>query len=494
MPRPRKDRLRWKRSRAYADFRDYAPWEGRIEALIPEGATGATTDEDTARILIGRRLEALQALKQKHPQGLPAHQVDPLDRFAPFAAYHLARRAEAPQGKRVTEKWLAQHRIALKSAARYFAGQGRTTLRAIEPDDVRSWLEDLRTNPPNPARPLSDATRRKYMDALGNLFRRARRENRVDANPVSDLLSEEKPTGGPSETILLEIPDAVLYLEACRRWTPDGDAGAIPYLYELVATYLITGGRKSEVTGLLIEDVDFDRDVVHFRPNAIRASLKTLKKSRTVVRAVPLHPQLRDILRAYLAGPHAPAGPLLFPGHEGPDRMLTDFRKALDAAARLAGFPSGMMGTRVFRVTWVSARLQCLDHGAPISPFTVAREAGHGSLKMVQDVYGRLGRIRQRREHVEYRWEEWEAQLGDRLGAYTQPLAARWRQALAALPARGGATAKEWQVASGLAVGSYYYARDALLERALVERRGEGRGARFRRTPLGDRALAALSG
>jgi integrase len=38
------------------------------------------------------------------------------------------------------------------------------------------------------------------------------------------------------------------------------DAGA-PYL---VATFLLTGGRKSEVFGLDVEDVSFDRGLVYF--------------------------------------------------------------------------------------------------------------------------------------------------------------------------------------------------------------------------------------
>jgi hypothetical protein len=34
---------------------------------------------------------------------------------------------------------------------------------------------------------------------------------------------------------------------------------------------------------------------------------------------------------------------------------------------------------RVFRHTWTAARLQTLDHGAPVSIYTVSRELGHGS-------------------------------------------------------------------------------------------------------------------
>lgn len=489
MPRPRtrESRIYWKDGRAYADFRDFKLWGGRREALKPAGEPIATTEADQAAVLYAARLEALQALKKKHPEGLPIILEDPLARFGPFVAHHIAQKELLPAAKRPTAGWIAQQESWLTLAAGFFQKRGTHTLASIGADDVKAWIDHLRKNPPTPARPLNDGTLRKVLDTLGNLFRRAEREGRVEKNPVGLLLAEEKPTAGGSETIMLEIPDAALYLEACRRWAPDRDAGAIPFLHELVATYLLTGGREAEITGMLVTDVDFDRDLVHIRPNAIRASLKTLKKSRAVVRAIPLPPQLKEILRAYLDGPRAPAGPLLFPG-SGPRTMLTDFRKALDAAARLAGFPPGMMRTRVFRVTWVSARLQCLDNGHPISPFTVAREAGHGSLKMVQQVYGRLGTIRQRREHVEYAWADFEGALAYRLDV-VGTLSPRHREALAALP-RAGAPAKVWEKASGIPAGSFYLVRDRLVERGLVVQRGQGRGSLFLRTATGDQALA----
>ena len=45
----------------YADFRNYAEVGGGQEALIPEGARGATEDQAQAALLFGRRLEYLQA-------------------------------------------------------------------------------------------------------------------------------------------------------------------------------------------------------------------------------------------------------------------------------------------------------------------------------------------------------------------------------------------------------------------------------------------------
>jgi integrase len=62
--------------------------------------------------------------------------------------------------------------------------------------------------------------------------------------------------------------------------------------------------------------------------------------------------------------------------------------------------------TRPFRVTYATARLQTLDHGAPVSPWTVEKELGHASRDMLEEVYGRLGEMRHRSDVVEYRVEQ----------------------------------------------------------------------------------------
>ena len=54
----------------------------------------------------------------------------------------------------------------------------------------------------------------------------------------------------------------------------------------------------------------------------------------------------------------------------------------------------GEIRTKVFRHTYITARLQTLDHGAPVSPWTVEREVGHSGTGMIERVYGHLGEVR----------------------------------------------------------------------------------------------------
>jgi len=71
----------------------------------------------------------------------------------------------------------------------------------------------------------------------------------------------------------------------------------------------------------------------------------------------------------------------------------------------------------MFRHTYCAARLQTLDQGAPVSPWTVGRELGHGGHSLVNRVYGHLGEVRHRSEQVEYRIEHFERILTKRLAA-----------------------------------------------------------------------------
>src|SRR5439155_23447228 len=160
-----------------------------------------------------------------------------------------------------------------------------------------------------------------------------------------------------------------------------------------------------------------------FRPHDWRR-LKTEKFARTV----PLWPQLEEIRGGYVFGSDSPSAKLLFPSYRtGKESMLTDIRKLLDRVTARTGTLYVMddgrkrkaegdeIRTKVFRHTYISTRLQTLDHGAPVSAWTVAGEAGHGSTAMIEKTYGHLGQTRHRSEAVEYRVEQHSEALDERL-------------------------------------------------------------------------------
>jgi integrase len=210
-------------------------------------------------------------------------------------------------------------------------------------------------------------------------------------------------------------------LESARTYIPKRDDIALP-IYPLVATFLLTGGRRSEVLGLALDDVSFDRKTVTFRPNQFRR-LKTSTSHRTV----RLWPQLEAILRPYVFEGDEPPGQLLFPSPKlSGEGLITDTRKALDAIADRVGLEE--IRTKAFRHTYCATRLQTVDRGAPVSEYTVAKEMGHGGTSLVRRVYGHLGQVRHRSEEVEYRVEQHQEALKDGLTLMRRSIAAETKR------------------------------------------------------------------
>jgi integrase len=400
-PRKRRSRIYWRGGRAWIDARDYADVGGAREPLVAPGERSATTDEATAQLLAARRVEQLEGLRR----GRTFQGIARVAGLQQFARDHLIAKAKAGS---TTPRWLASSEQHLRRACEFFGAL--RDLNSIGVADVREWGTWLATLPGRGGA-MSGGTVRHHLNTLSNLYRRAQAERYVipGYNPVASLL--EKPSARRVEARWLEVHDAALVLEAARTHKPVRDDMASPFAYPLVATFLLTGGRRAEVLGLEVEDVSFDRQTVTFRPNAWRRL-----KSSTSHRVVPMWPQLEAILRAYVFGAGAPPGRLLFPSlATGREAMLTDFRKVLGRITARAGWTPGTITSRMFRHTYCAARLQTVDRGAPVGEFTVGRELGHGGFALVRRIYGHLGTIRHRADVVEYPLEAFRAELGERL-------------------------------------------------------------------------------
>jgi integrase len=241
----------------------------------------------------------------------------------------------------------------------------------------------------------------------------------------------EKPSGwsGRAEALFFEVSEGALLLEAARvlEMRDRGSGTTTPGLHAIVATFLLTGGRKSEVLGLDVEDVSFDRGVIHFRPNA-HSGLKT----KTSVRTVPLWAQLRDILQGWMYGGDSPrTHGLLLPAYHG--GRIRNLRKSLDAIGEMCGMDEGEVRTGRFRHTYCSVRLATVQRivkpgkdpatdpdpyeYVEVSKFQVQKEMGHGGAQLVDRIYGHGLVNPHRLEAVEYKVERHREELGERLRA-----------------------------------------------------------------------------
>ena len=257
------------------------------------------------------------------------------------------------------------------------------------------------------------------------MFSRAKSDQFVAANPVADMYS--KPTPEKRTPTWFTPAERALIIESARTYLPPVGDGAYPYIYPLVATWLLTGARKSEALGLRVDDLSLKHRTISIRPNSWRR-LKTSSSERTI----PLWPQLEEILRAYLIQREQDGGlnELLFPATRGGknEHMIDNVRKSLDRIGARAGFEAGALRATAFRHSYATARLYTAEHGAPVSLWTVRGEMGHKSTSMIEDVYGHTITQRTRfwrdqketlPEVVEFRIEDHAELLEKRLAAFT---------------------------------------------------------------------------
>jgi hypothetical protein len=135
----------------------------------------------------------------------------------------------------------------LESALDYFGAE--RSLEGIGVSDVRAWSVHLHTMKGTNGRQLGVESTRRHLFALSNLYRFAQEEELVPPgfNPVS--LFTEKPASAKCEARWLEIHDTALVLEAARTLptvsTAAGEAMGADLAYPLVATFLLTAGRRA---------------------------------------------------------------------------------------------------------------------------------------------------------------------------------------------------------------------------------------------------------
>ena len=191
-------------------------------ALKPPGSTRATTDEIEAHKLLASKIEEIQGKVSASGSA----------RLKPFVEGFIRQNPGD-----VTEQWLHDTELRLLKAAAYF-GVDRD-LVSIEPKHIRDWLNKKLSH-------LANGTQRHHLHALSGLYKYAQELGVVPVghNPVGGLY--RKPSIGIKRQRtddFFEIDEAARFLDAARK---------LDLHHELIATYLLTGGRRNEVFGLLV--------------------------------------------------------------------------------------------------------------------------------------------------------------------------------------------------------------------------------------------------
>jgi integrase len=401
-----KNRLKTRRSgpatRYYGDFRDFQDVGGGYEALVPPGATRGTTDPDLAVRLLAARLEELENLREARQKGRVA---SPKLLEVAVAEYLQDRASEDMTKSEILTLTNIEGR--LRKAIDFFGA--RTLLSDITTARAKEWMAELvRMTSERTGKPLSDGTIRKYLDAFSGLWGWAAQYGTVktDSNPIRGL--KDKPTSTTEEAVFLEVPEGALVLEAARLHLHERPEQASVPPYELVACFLLTGGRKSEVLELTPARFDFVNKRV-----TLRNSKRTRRSLRTKFRTVPLWPQLEGIIRPYIDRRELGPDDLLFPSRNDPERPITEPRKTLGTVMEDAGLPPDHPPTKAFRHSYCTARVQTVEPGpedelVAVAPSTVAKELGQGGTSLVDHVYSHPAKYRHRSRAVEFRAEQWK--------------------------------------------------------------------------------------
>lgn len=238
------------------------------------------------------------------------------------------------------------------------------------------------------------------LSTLSGCLGHAKRRGLIPANPVSDLLRDERPTVGGAEKRVLDEAEISAVLEA-----------ATDTFRPLIAVLIFGGLRHGEALGLRWQDVDFDGGFLRVRsqlsPQRELAELKTKSGRRDVV----LIPQLARTLKAHrLASRYSQAGDFLFAAPDGRGRDQRSAGRGIERTLKRAGLDGQGISAHAFRHTFASL----LIVGLKLDPVGVAAQLGHSNPATTLRVYAHLF---DRARHAEETRDKLAAGFGHLLAA-----------------------------------------------------------------------------
>lgn len=403
--------------RAYLDLRK---WGGqKWTALIPAGATRATTESAVAVELATARVAELNAQrKERERLGLNASLV-----LRAYADEHL--RAKEDAGK-YTAEWLDNLAAMLDRAVKFFEEVQPPLLAAAKPPrrvqvprnlleistpDVRAFARWVATQPNGRGGTYGPQSVRHHLFALSGVYRRAKSDGHLRDNPVADLM--DKPAIPESDTPLLEAEEMALALEGARLVQEEAIASGDPrerarrIVHVALSLLAYTGTRADECERLEWSDLLTSGDG-EYMMRVHGAAKGANAGKRRKVRLVPLSSHVVPVLMEWRTRSGRIAGPILADPETGTVPALW---KALRAVERRTGLPRGTLGSRTTRVAYATHRATCTG----VTWNDVKEELGHADLRMQGVVYGR-GRLNREPmgDELDYCWERWAHRLGER--------------------------------------------------------------------------------
>lgn len=260
---------------------------------------------------------------------------------------------------------VACERLKLKSLNRVFGGK---SIDKVTAPDINWFIRKRKGGG------ISNRTVNMTLNFLRVMFKHAIQNNYTAHNPMTQIKNLPEP--------FRDRP--ILSMDDFRRLLDE--AAKLPDAEQLVVWLKVraySGTRPSECVYLEWRDIDFTRNQIIVRPK----NGNPLKDGE--FRAIPIHPELKPVLIAWrqrweeIQGAIGTPHDWVFFYPADPTQRALGFRRSFMRACKNAGIPN----TRSydFRHFFISEAVM-----AGCELMAVAKWAGHGSVRMIEKVYGHL--------------------------------------------------------------------------------------------------------
>lgn len=307
---------------------------------------------------------ALEAAKLERANAIARLGRGEKERRAPerFGAYAHSIIAGLDRAPRTIEKHEYHLRVHLKRFE-------KTRLSDIDVDKVAALVAHMKR------RKYAGATIAGTLSTLSLVMTKAQRPGYAQANPVTLLDEDERPT------IQTSTKRALDEAEITKLLTEAGDT-----FRPVISFMLFTGVRIGEALGMRWQDVDFDAQFVHVRSQLGRDRKLADVKTDAGKRSIVFVPQLARVMKEHkLRSPYSRPTDYVFANPDGRARDHRSTSKGIERAVDRAKLGDGI-SAHSFRHTFASMLIVGLRYDA----VAVSKQLGHTKPSFTQDTYAHM--------------------------------------------------------------------------------------------------------
>lgn len=306
----------------YPGVYQVGPQSYRIRATIKDERTGKRREVDRLLEGVSAPEAAREREQMRQGDGLEAARVT----LRAYAQLWIASKAESVD--RATAK-----RYAEALDLHVLPELGDMYMDAMRPADVQAWINSkARIKTEKGAHKYAVATIRGWFRVLRTMARDAVAQLDLPRDPTGRVTFPDRP--GLEETNALSPDELASLLSTFRTYYRQHLA--------MVSTLALTGQRFCHVSALRWEDVDFDAGNIKIARKAYRGNVGPVSKKKRAPKAVPMPPELADVLKDHrvrmIEEQHEGlASGWVFPSETGKPRLATALDKPWSAVLDLAG-------------------------------------------------------------------------------------------------------------------------------------------------------------